>query len=66
VAGKNILAVEIHQVKPVSTDLTFDLQMRSNLPDPNEVMRTLDPAEIGPKLGDLWTALPESVRKALE
>ena len=28
--------------------------------------RPLDPAEIGPKLGDLWTTLPESVRKALE
>ncbi|HWB01790.1 MAG TPA: hypothetical protein VG796_02120, partial [Verrucomicrobiales bacterium] len=66
VSGKNVIAVEVHQVKATSTDLTFDLQMRGNLPDPTEIMRTLDPAEIGPKLGDLWTALPEAVRKALE
>ena len=66
VSGRNTIAVEVHQDAPNSSDLTFDLQLRANLPDPNEILRTLDPAAIGPKLGDLWTTLPDPVKKALE
>lgn len=64
--GKNVLAVEVHQVSPSSSDVTFDLELRANLPNPNDILRDLDAAEIGPKLGDLWTSLPEVLRKALE
>ncbi len=32
-AGENLLAVEIHQVEPASSDLSFDLQVTRNAPD---------------------------------
>lgn len=66
VTGRNVLAVEVHQSEPISSDLTFDLQLRGNLPDPNEILRTLDVNELGPKLGELWTMLPDALKKAME
>ena len=44
--GKNVLAVEIHQNDPDSSDLSFDLQLISNLPSVEEVVQAIDIAAL--------------------
>jgi hypothetical protein len=46
-------------------DLTFDLSVRADVPDPALSRARIDPARMGPALGPLWTRLPEETRARL-
>jgi hypothetical protein len=53
--GKNVIAVEVHQSDPDSSDLSFDLQLVSNLPSVEEAVRSID---ISALKGKLTTCTP--------
>jgi Bacterial Ig domain len=41
--GRNLLAVEVHQVNPTSSDLSFDLELKANLPPSNPRVSIFSP-----------------------
>ena len=48
--GRNVIAVEVHQNDPDSTDLSFDLQLRTNLVSLPETVLKIDIARLRTKL----------------
>ncbi|MEZ5326769.1 MAG: hypothetical protein R3F19_17110 [Verrucomicrobiales bacterium] len=50
-AGLNVIAVEVHQNDPDSSDLSFDLQLVSNVPTADETVRAVEIGDLQDRLG---------------
>ena len=65
-AGRNYLAVEVHQDKPTSTDLAFDAMLRANDRPLEEVYADYWKRAMSPAVAAFWQKLPESFLKAMQ
>jgi hypothetical protein len=62
VSGENILAVEVHQDRPISSDLHFDLWLAANTREATDAVADYWAAEGTSLLAPLRTALPPAYR----
>jgi predicted Zn-dependent protease len=65
-AGRNFLAVEVHQDKPTSTDLAFDALLRANDRPLEEVYADYWKRPMSSAVGAFWQKLPESFRRVMQ
>lgn len=64
IAGDNLLAVEVHQADPTSSDIVFDLALVANGPDDDATGR-IGEAEMTELVGEGWSLLPADFRRAV-
>ena len=61
--GENLIAVEVHQRGPSSSDLGFDLRLVANEITDSDLTKLLDPAALEAAIGsDNWSKLPGALK----
>ena len=63
VEGENIVAVEVHQVNETSSDISFDLRLRSNAYHTKEMIKVAESETLPEKIGEAWTILSKAIGK---
>ena len=61
--GLNTIAIEVHQVNEASSDVSFDLHLRSNDFRKEDMDQVPQPGSIEKKIGEAWTVLSEATKK---
>ncbi len=65
-AGRNVIAVELHQRHPASSDCGFDMFVRANVVSLEELLKGVPVDSLPATLGDdVWNAIPTAIRPAV-